>query len=428
MNSMSFKDLGLSSQTLAVLEKKGFKTPTEIQSMVIPHALNSDRDIIGKAATGTGKTAAFGLPILDRIKENCDHVQAVILAPTRELALQVCEELNSLKGSKRLDIIPVYGGASIIPQIRQLRRNPHIIVGTPGRVIDHLKRKTVHFKNIEYFVLDEADEMLNAGFLIEIKEILTNANADRKTLCFSATMPSAILKLTQQYMKNPLLIETKKADESKATIVQTFYEVSTSRDKRDALIRLIDGSHGFYGFIFCRTRREVDDVSDFLKGRGYPAEKLHGDISQSQRERVLKLFKAQSCTIIVGTDVAARGIDVKDLTHVVNFSLPQTSESYTHRIGRTGRAGKSGAAMTLITQKERKTFKRMVQGFNFQVTRENIPTNAQLQEMKEKQLDDQIKSLLKRGQHTRFEKLGKSLLEKYDAQHVVSGMAAMLLR
>ncbi|MCF7900218.1 DEAD/DEAH box helicase [Candidatus Babeliales bacterium] len=428
MNSVTFKDLGLSSQTLAVLEKKGFTTPTEIQSLVIPHALNSERDIIGKAATGTGKTAAFGLPLLDRIKEDCEHVQAVILAPTRELALQVCDELNSLKGNKRLNIIPVYGGASIIPQIKQLRRNCHIVVGTPGRVIDHLKRKTVHFKNIEYFVLDEADEMLNAGFLIEIKEILANANKDRKTLCFSATMPSAILKLTQQYMKNPLLLETKNNDDSKANVIQTFYEVKSSREKRDALFRLIDGADAFYGFIFCRTRREVDDVSDFLKEEGYPAEKLHGDISQSQRERVLKLFKAQSCTIIVGTDVAARGIDVKDLTHVVNFSLPQTPESYVHRIGRTGRAGKSGAAMTLVTQRERKTFQRMLQVLRLNATRENVPTNAQLQNRKEQQLDAEIKSLLKRGQHTRFEQLGKTLLEKYDAHQIVSGMAAMLLR
>jgi ATP-dependent RNA helicase DeaD len=428
MNSTTFKDLGLSEKTLQVLDKKGFKNPTEIQSLVIPHALTSDRDIIGKAATGTGKTAAFGLPILDRLKENCDHVQAVILAPTRELALQLCDELNSLKGNKRLNIIPVYGGANIVTQIRQLRRGAHIVVGTPGRVIDHLKRKTVHFKNIEYFILDEADEMLNAGFLIEIKEILTHANKDRKTLCFSATMPSAILKLTKQHMKNPLIIETKKQNQEKNNTIQTYYEVRSSRDKKEALLRLIDGSTSFYGFIFCRTRREVDDVSDFLKGRNYSAEKLHGDVSQSQRERVLKNFKAKSCNIIVGTDVAARGIDVKGLTHVINYSLPQTAESYVHRVGRTGRAGQSGEAYTLITNGERRSFRRMQDIFKFKVTKAFIPTNSELNEIKEKQLEIKIGSLLKRGQHTRFSKISKTLIEKYDAETVVSGLAAMLLK
>ena len=348
---MTFKDLGLSERVLEAVNKKGFEEPTEIQALTIPAMLRGDANIIAQAQTGTGKTAAFGLPLIEQIDVKSNAVQALILAPTRELAVQVAEEINSLKGSSNIKVVPIYGGQSIDQQLRRLKKGVHIVVGTPGRVIDHLKRRTLKLGGIEHLILDEADEMLNMGFVEDMEEIMKHSNPDRKTLLFSATMPNRIKVLANKYMDGYEFLAVKKQQLTTNLTEQIYFEVRAS-NKFDALCRIIDIEDGFYGLIFCRTRRDVDDVASRLVDRGYDVEAIHGDISQAQRERSLAKFKKQKINILVATDVAARGIDVNNMSHVINYSLPQDPEAYVHRIGRTGRAGKEGTAITFITPSE----------------------------------------------------------------------------
>lgn len=347
----TFESLGLSEATLKVLKKKGFEEPTPIQIKTIPALLQGERDMIGQAQTGTGKTAAFGLPILELIQKKSHYVKALVLVPTRELAIQVAEELYSLKGKKALNILPVYGGQSIQLQLRSLRKGVDIVVGTPGRIMDHLKRGTLKLDYIEFMVLDEADEMLNMGFLEDVQTIMEATAKDKRTLLFSATMPSAILKIAKNYMREYDIFKVTKDQLTITKTDQIYFEVSES-NKFEALCRIIDIEEEFYGLIFCRTKVDVDRVAHHLMERGYDADMLHGDISQNMRERILGRFKNKTLNVLVATDVAARGIDVKNITHVINYALPNDSESYVHRIGRTGRAGKEGVAITFMTPKE----------------------------------------------------------------------------
>ncbi|MFC1808679.1 DEAD/DEAH box helicase [Candidatus Omnitrophota bacterium] len=347
----TFKDLGLSTATLQILDKKGFEKPTLIQEKAIPALLKGDKDIIGQAQTGTGKTAAFGLPIFERMESPHETVQVLVLTPTRELAIQVSEELHSLQGKKKLSIVPIYGGQSIVLQLRSLKRGVDIVVGTPGRVMDHLRRKTLKLGHISYLVLDEADEMLNMGFLEDIQTIMKETNPHKRTLLFSATMPQEIMRTAKKYMGEFDII---KATTGQLTVSQTeqiYFEVNES-DKFEALCRILDMEEDFYGLVFCRTKVDVDRVANHLAERGYDTDALHGDIAQALREKILGKFRKRVITILVATDVAARGIDVKDLTHVINYALPQGPESYVHRIGRTGRAGREGVAITFITPAE----------------------------------------------------------------------------
>ncbi|MDX9703670.1 MAG: DEAD/DEAH box helicase [Candidatus Auribacterota bacterium] len=347
----SFADLSLSQQMLQTLKNKGFELPTPIQQKTIRAMFELDKDIVGQAQTGTGKTAAFGIPIIEMLQEHTGHTQALVLTPTRELAIQVAEELQSLKGKKNLKIAPIYGGQAIGLQFRSLEKGLDIVVGTPGRVIDHINRGTLKLGKIRYFVLDEADEMLNMGFIEEVQAVIEATPTDKRTMLFSATMPREIEMIARRYLGD---YETLKVTPEQLTIAQTdqIYFVVNESDKFEALCRIIDIEDDFYGLVFCRTKIDVDKVAHHLMDRGYDAEALHGDMSQSHREKILLKFKRRFFNIVVATDVAARGIDVQDLTHVINYSLPQCPESYVHRIGRTGRAGKEGNAVTFITPLE----------------------------------------------------------------------------
>ncbi|NJE26865.1 DEAD/DEAH box helicase [Thermococcus sp. MV5] len=343
---MSFEKLGLSENSLNAVKRKGFVKPTDIQREVIPRLLSGNKDIIGQSQTGTGKTAAFALPLIDLIDEEIRNVQAIVITPTRELAIQVADEINSLKGRKKIRVFPVYGGQPIGPQIRNLRRGVHIVVGTPGRVIDHIKRGTLFLSNVDYFILDEADRMLDMGFIEDIENILRHTSKEKRVLMFSATIPREILGLARRYLKNYEVIKIQDKSLAPELVEQGYFEVRPNK-KFSLLCRILD-SREFYGIVFCQTKKETRELTSRLVARGYNAEALNGDIPQRGRERILERFRRRRTRILVATDVAARGIDVKDLTHVINYSVPQNPEAYVHRIGRTGREGKKGKAITFV--------------------------------------------------------------------------------
>lgn len=352
-NEISFSDLGLDERTLQAVEKKGFKVPSPIQVLAIPRLLNGDANIIAKARTGTGKTAAFGLPIVQKVKEKGDHVRALVLEPTRELAIQTCKELQSFSSEDFPRVAVLYGGASYATQIRDLKKGCEIVVGTPGRIKDHLDRGTLKLDKIDYFILDEGDEMLDMGFIEDIEEIFSKANPDSRILLFSATMPKEILKIAQKFMGEYEVCEEEGFVEEPLLIEQKCWYVRES-DKVEALVRLIDISPDFYGLVFTQTKMDADNVQRLLDEKGYEASALHGDIAQQQREKILARFRSRKTRILVATDVAARGIDITGLSHVVNYSLPFDSSTYVHRIGRTGRAGTSGIAVTFVRPEERR--------------------------------------------------------------------------
>jgi len=416
-----FRKLGLSENTLKALEQKGFEEPTPIQVQTIPILLLGQKDIVGQAQTGTGKTAAFGLPILEKIKENAGVVQVLILVPTRELAIQVSEELNSFKGSKRLQIIPVYGGQSIDLQLRKLKKGVDIVVGTPGRVLDHLNRKTVNLKNISYLVLDEADEMLNMGFIEAVEEILKSTNSVKRVLLFSATMPDAILRIAKKYMGSYELIAVKKEQLTASLTDQIYFEVSYS-DKFEALCRIIDMEKEFYGLVFCRTKVDVDDVGRHLVDRGYDADALHGDMSQDQRERILNRFKNRKTNILVATDVAARGLDISNLTHVINYSLPQDPESYIHRIGRTGRAGKEGTAITFVTPEEYRSLMVIKRVAKTDIRKEKLPEIEDIINTKKSRIVGELFQIISKEGCEEYLPMAGEVLEGNDPEKVLAAM------
>lgn len=345
---VTFRDLGLSENVLQAVEAKGFTKPSPIQAACIPILLKNEKDIIGRAQTGTGKTAAFGLPLIELLDEENRVPQAIVITPTRELALQVANEIISFKGNKRLQVCAVYGGANMREQLRDLSRGVHIVVGTPGRIMDHIQRGSLNLGAITHAVLDEADEMLDMGFRDDIESILRSTPEGIRMLLFSATMPPEIRDIARKFMGEYEEIAVQKQQIANASIEQMYYDVY-ERDKLEALVRIMETQKDFYGIIFCQTKIDTDSVANKLIERGYGAEALHGDVSQNQRERILAKFKKKSINILVATDVAARGIDVNDLTHVINYALPQDPESYIHRIGRTGRAGKTGVAISLVS-------------------------------------------------------------------------------
>jgi len=347
---LKFKDLNLSPDLLAAVERAGFEEATPIQSETIPLALEG-KDVIGQAQTGTGKTAAFGLPMLEKIDAKRRQIQGLVIAPTRELAIQTQEELHRLGKDKNIRVSAVYGGADISRQIRQLKDNPHIVVGTPGRMLDHIKRNTLKLATVETLVLDEADEMLNMGFLEDIETIIAQVPEKRQTLLFSATMPPAIKSIGVRFMKNPehVAIKTK---EMTADLIDQFYLRAKDFEKFDMMTRLLDVQTPELTIVFGRTKRRVDELSRGLEARGYRAEGIHGDLTQQKRMSVLRAFKTGQLDILVATDVAARGLDISGVTHVYNYDIPQDPESYVHRIGRTGRAGKEGVSVTFVTPNE----------------------------------------------------------------------------
>ena len=350
---ISFRDLGLDESVLNAVAAKGFEEPTPIQVLAIPRLLNGDANVIAKARTGTGKTAAYGLPLVQELREPREKPRALVLVPTRELALQVASEIESFKEGTHPRITTVYGGASIVEQLRNLKRGCEIVAGTPGRVIDHLERGSLNLDSIEYFILDEADEMLNMGFIEDIETIFKKANPDSRVLMFSATMPKQILKIAADFMGEYEIVE-EEASEEPLPLTEQFFWMVREEDKSEALVRLIDTAENFYGLVFCQTKVDADVVAKELDERHYEAAALHGDIPQGQREKILSRFRAGKTRILVATDVAARGIDIEGITHVVNYSIPYDGPTYTHRIGRTGRAGAKGTAVSFIRPNERR--------------------------------------------------------------------------
>ncbi|MBN2618322.1 MAG: DEAD/DEAH box helicase, partial [Spirochaetales bacterium] len=422
----TFRELGLSEEILQAIEKKGFEEPSPIQALTIPVLLKGNKNIIGQAQTGTGKTAAFGLPILDTLKVNNDNkVQALILAPTRELAVQVCDELISLKGDKKLSVAAIYGGQAMGEQLRRLRRGVDIVVGTPGRVQDHINRGSLDLSHLSYLILDEADEMLNMGFVDDIEKILETVNEDKKMLLFSATMPQKIQQIASKYMGDYEMFEVKKRDLTSNLTEQIYFEVNRS-DKFEALCRIIDIEEEFFGIIFCRTKVDVDEVSTKLTERGYSSGALHGDISQAMRERILAQLKSKQINILVATDVAARGIDVNHLSHVINYSLPQDAESYVHRVGRTGRAGNEGTAITFVTKDEYRKllYIQRVSGKN--IKKEEIPgVDKIISTKRERIMSDILKSLENHDQVAeKFNEMALQLLQ--ESENPVEVIASVL--
>lgn len=394
---VSFEDLGLDEYTLKAVEKKGFKIPSPIQILAIPRLLNGDTNLIARARTGTGKTAAFGLPIIQSIREKSDSVQALILEPTRELAVQTCEEMKSFSNDGLPRTTVLYGGASYSNQIKDLKRGCEIVVGTPGRIKDHLERKTLDLSKIKYFILDEGDEMLDMGFIDDIREIFQQANPESRILLFSATMPAPILKIAADFMGEYDIIEEEKVIDEALLIEQKYWLVKES-EKIEALVRLIDISPDFYGLVFTMTKMDADNVTRQLDLRGYEAAALHGDIMQNQREKVLERFRSKKTRILVATDVAARGIDISGLSHVVNYSLPFDTATYVHRIGRTGRAGTTGTAITFVRPEERRKLsffiKNVSKATKSQIEEGKIPSVNEVLSIKENRLIEELKSKL----------------------------------
>lgn len=421
MNLEQFKELGLSEAILKELQKKGFEEPTEIQSKIIPILLRDKIDIVGQAQTGTGKTAAFGIPIIEQLDKSTKNVQALILVPTRELAIQVSEELNSFKGKKKLQILPVYGGQSITDQIRRLQNGADIVVGTPGRILDHMRRKSINLSETKYVVLDEADEMLNMGFIEEVESILSGTNSARRTLLFSATMPESIMKIAKKHMKEYKLISTKSIQLTADLTDQIYFEVNDA-DRFEALSRIIDMEADFYGLIFCRTKVAVDELANRLIDRGYDAEGIHGDLSQYQRERTLDKFKKKRINILVATDVAARGIDVMNLSHVINYSLPQEPEAYVHRIGRTGRAGKKGIAITFISPSEYRKLMFIQKIAKTTIRKERLPRVADIVNIKKSRIQSEIERILDEGSHTEYLKAAKNILKDNNPEEILAAI------
>lgn len=416
-----FKKLGLSTDMLKILEKKGFEAPTSIQAKAIPALLTGDRDIIAQAQTGTGKTAAFGIPILERISENSRKVQALILAPTRELAIQVAEEIHSLKGKRKINITPIYGGQSISLQLRQLRKGVDIVVGTPGRVLDHLRRGTLKIDQISYLVLDEADEMLNMGFLEEVGEILRQTPENKRTMLFSATIPNEILKIAKRYMPDYDVIRIQKSQMTVSSVNQIYFEVK-NHDKFEALCRIIDIEDEFYGLVFCKTKVDVDTIAQHLQDRGYDADALHGDISQNLREKILSKFKKKTVTILVATDVAARGIDVNDLTHVINYAIPHDPEAYIHRIGRTGRAGKGGNAITFITPSEYRRLQFISKKTKADIKKAKLPRVKDVIRTKQLRIKAKLENIIQTSPLDIYREMSSKLLKDNAAEDILAAL------
>lgn len=389
----AFKKLGLSKEITDVLEQLGYENPTEIQEKAIPQIINSLDDVKAFAQTGTGKTAAFSLPIIQQIDVNSRETQAIILSPTRELAIQIAKNVNEFaKNIKGLSTVCVYGGSNIMNQIKDLKRGAQIVVGTPGRTVDLINRKALKLRNIQWVVLDEADEMLNMGFKEDLDKVLEVTPVDKQTLLFSATFPREVERIAKNYMDNPIEITAGTKNIGADTVTHEFYLV-TERNRYATLKRIVDMNINMYGVIFCRTRRETQEISDKLIQDGYSADSLHGDLSQGQRDFVMKKFRNKKLNFLVATDVAARGIDVTDLTHVINHKLPDQIESYTHRSGRTGRAGKEGVSIAIVSGKERGRIKQIERLIGKKFIQREVPTGNDICNIKLLQYVDKIKSL-----------------------------------
>lgn len=377
----SFIELGLSDSLLRAISELGFEHPTDIQKQAIPQLLNENRDLIAIAQTGTGKTAAFGLPLLDNINTDSSNVQALVLCPTRELCLQLAKDLKNYAKHNPANILAVYGGAHIGTQIKALKNGKQVVVGTPGRTLDLIKRKKLDLSKITYVVLDEADEMLSMGFKEELDEILSYAPEYRQTLFFSATMPSEIRALSKKYMVNPASISVGSENRNNDQVTHVAYSVASNR-KYQILKRLIDAYPNIYGIIFCRTRAQTKEIAEKLTEDNYSAEAIHGELSQVQRDHVMNKFRNKQIELLVATDVAARGIDVNNLTHVINYNLPDDLETYVHRSGRTGRAGNKGISIVLLSGRDKSKLKRIEKHIDKKFNVGKVPSSQEIIDFK----------------------------------------------
>lgn len=420
MNEIKFNNLGLKDSLLKSITDLGFEKPSQIQAEAIPVAIQG-YDLIGQAQTGTGKTAAFGCGIINHITKN-DGLRAIILAPTRELAIQVNDELKRLSKYDDLSVLPIYGGDSIVNQIRALKRNVNIVVGTPGRVLDHIKRGTIKLDKIKFLVLDEADEMLNMGFIDDLEDIIKQLPSERQTLLFSATMPDQIRKLAKRYMKpDAKHISIKKTSMTVSKISQSFFEIS-HKTRFEALCRVLDYDTPASAIIFCRTKKGVDELVEGMQSRGYIVEGMHGDMSQAHRLRTLRKFKEGSLNYLIATDVAARGIDVEGITHVINYDLPQDVESYVHRIGRTGRANREGIAYSLVSPKEFSMLKQIKAVTKSDITRKAIPTVNDIFDNKSKSILEDVTNTITDSDYSKFIPVAKELVEKFDSIEIIAAL------
>jgi ATP-dependent RNA helicase DeaD len=393
MQTVKFEELGIIEPILKAIVDMGFEEASPIQANAIPIVL-SGKDIVGQAQTGTGKTAAFGIPLLQAIDPKNKQLQAVVLSPTRELAIQIADEIRKLATYLHgIKVLPIYGGQEISKQIRSLKAGTQIVIGTPGRVMDHMRRKTVKFDGVKMIVLDEADEMLNMGFREDIETILKDVPEDRQTVLFSATMPKPIMDIARTYQKNAEIIKVVKKELTVPKIEQYYYEVKP-KTKEEVLCRLIDMYDPKLSLVFCNTKKQVDELVSTLQGRGYFAEGLHGDMKQQQRDRVMNSFRNGRTEILVATDVAARGIDVDDVEAVFNYDIPQDDEYYVHRIGRTGRAGRMGRAFTLVVGKELYKLKDIERYCKTKVIAQPIPSMNDVTAVKAEKILDKINTII----------------------------------
>lgn len=423
---MKFNELNIEKSLLDSVEKMGFEEATPIQAETIPLALDG-KDVIGQAQTGTGKTAAFGLPMLDKIDPKKKQVQGLVIAPTRELAIQVQEELYQLSKFKKVKVMSVYGGASIGHQIKQIKQGAQIVVGTPGRMLDHINRRTLKLNTVETLVLDEADEMLNMGFIEDIEKIISEVPDERQTLLFSATMPKPIQRIGEKFMKDPQLVKVK-AKTISATSVTQYYTKARDNEKFDIMTRLLDVQNPTSSLVFARTKKRVDELAQGFEIRGFKAEGIHGDLAQNKRMKILKDFKAGNIEILVATDVAARGLDVEGLTHVYNYDIPQDPESYVHRIGRTGRAGQEGVSVTFVTPQEMSYLKTIENLTKQQMSSLRPPTNDEAIESQLKTAMDEVESLVNSTDTNRFKTAASELLNSYSAEDLAEALLKSIVK
>ncbi len=422
--TLSFNSLGLSEARANHLESMGFTTPTPIQAEAIPHLL-AGRDMVGQAQTGTGKTAAFSLPMLEQIDANAPTVQALILTPTRELAVQVSESIQSFNTNRRLNILALYGGQSIDRQIQQLRRGAQIVVGTPGRVLDLLSRGKLDLSELSWLVLDEADEMLNMGFIQDVEHILSQSPAERQTAFFSATMAPAIRELTAKFLRSPVTVTVEQPKATPSRINQVVYTVPRGWSKIRALRPILEMENPESALIFVRTRRTAADLTRQLQAAGHSVDEYHGDLSQSQRERLLLRFRQRQVRWVVATDIAARGLDVEDLTHVINYELPDSAENYVHRIGRTGRAGKEGVAISLVSPLDKYKLRQIERRTRQKFTSAQIPTRAEIAARHLESLQTQVREAIVGERMASFLPIVSQLSEEYDLRTIAAAALQM---
>ena len=427
MTNLKFEELQLSEELIRAVKDMGFEEATPIQSKAITKVLEG-KDIIGQSQTGTGKTAAFGLPCIDMIDVNNKKLQAVILSPTRELAIQICEEFRKfLKYKEDIKVLPVYGGQPIERQITALKKGVQIVVGTPGRVMDHMKRRTLKMETVKMVVLDEADEMLDMGFRDDIETILDKIPEDRQTVLFSATMAKEIMELTDKYLINPELIKVARKELTVPNIEQIYFEIK-EKTKVEATSRLIDMYSPDLAVIFCNTKKRVDELVEHLQGRGYFAEGLHGDLKQIQRDIVMKKFRNRTIEILVATDVAARGIDVDVVDIVINYDLPQDEEYYVHRIGRTGRAGRSGKAFSFVVGREIYKLRDIMKYTKAKIKLGKLPSLTDIEEAKTNNFIEKVKSVIEEGRLTKYINIVENIInEDISAVEVSAALLKMNL-